>query len=154
MGLGLLAGAPIVGGVLGLAALKAIAKFKFGGGIIGKRSVDDPAEEKENVLLSTVSELDQNGCIRKMLCQLQTKEETFRTPEEKLLAKLFANTTENITTYNAAFVYATDIGLKTRNAAVCAKVFNKCPLGDAELSDLLQETWGCGLGLSDDRIGQ
>ncbi|XP_069949742.1 uncharacterized protein [Cherax quadricarinatus] len=150
IGAGLLAAGLLGAPLLGLAALRAFWLFLFGRRFLhGKRSVDDPTLEEKNALLSTVSELDQDGCIRKMLCQLQTKEETSRTLEEKLLAKLFTNSsTENITPYNAAFVYATDIGIKTRNAAVCEKVFNKCSVGDLEMSDLLQKTWGCPSNLS------
>nr|XP_053626163.1 uncharacterized protein LOC128684042 [Cherax quadricarinatus] len=143
------------GPLLGLVALKALLAVKLGSGLfLGKRSVDDPAREEENVLLSSVSEVDQDGCIRKMLCQLQTKEETSRTLEEKLLAKLFTNSAEKITPYNAAFVYATDIGMKTRNAAVCAEVFNQCTLSESEMIDLLQKTWGCGFNFPEESVRQ
>ncbi|XP_069947892.1 uncharacterized protein [Cherax quadricarinatus] len=146
---------PFGGPLVGLIALKALLAVKLGSGLVfGKRSVDDPAQEEEKVLLSSVSEVDQDGCIRKMLCQLQTKEETSRTLEEKLLTKLFTNSNEKITSYNAAFVYATDIGKKTRNAAVCKKVFNKCTLSDAELNDLLQKTWGCGFDFPEESVSQ
>lgn len=97
------------------------------------------------MLLSTVSQLDQSGCILKMLCRLQTKQEGTRTQEEDLLVNMFVNGTESITSYNAAFVYAADIGSKTHNTAVCDKFFNKCPLSDGELSTLLRQAWGCGL---------
>ncbi|XP_042226694.1 uncharacterized protein LOC121869421 [Homarus americanus] len=151
-------------GVVGLAALKALYwKFKLGGvglgghlgplGLlkgIGKRSVENPGEGDEQLLLTTVGELDQNGCILKTLCQLQTKKEGSRTLEEKLLAELFANRTE-VTAYNAPFVHAIDIGRRTGKSAVCDQLFHKCQLSDTELSSLLQQAWGCGFDVFEDK---
>lgn len=108
------------------------------------RSVDPAADEGEDLLLATVGQLDPNGCILKMLCQLQTKDESTLTLEEDLLLGMFANSTETLSSFNAAFVYATDIGSKTRDPSVCKKFFPKCPLGDKELDGLLQMAWGCG----------
>lgn len=63
---------------------------------------------------------------------------------------MFANGTETLTTYNAAFVYATDIGGKTKDSAMCDKYFAKCPLNDDQLAGLLKQAWGCGFNVFDE----
>ncbi|XP_042227180.1 uncharacterized protein LOC121869692 [Homarus americanus] len=115
------------------------------------RAIQSAADEGENLLLSTVGQLDPNGCVLKLLCVLEAKEEAYRTLEEAILVDMFANSTETLTSYNAAFVYATDVGGKTQDAAACHHHFPKCPLTDDQLSGLLQQAWGCGLDLYDDQ---
>ncbi|XP_042208214.1 uncharacterized protein LOC121856627 [Homarus americanus] len=106
------------------------------------RAIQSAADEGQNLLLSTVGQLDPNGCVLKLLCILEAKEEAYRTLEEA----------KTLTSYNAAFVYATDVGGKTRDAAACRHHhFPKCPLTDDQLSGLLQQAWGCGLDLYDDQ---
>ncbi|XP_042890110.1 uncharacterized protein LOC122265027 [Penaeus japonicus] len=139
----------------GLAALKgaAILGFAVGRSLSGRRfrrSTETEAEEDENLLLSTVGQLDPNGCILKLLCLLQTKDQSTLTLEEDLLLGMFANGTETLTSssfYSAAFVYATEIGTRTRDPSVCKKFFPRCPLQDDQLAGLLQWAWGCGPNL-------
>nr|XP_027207619.1 uncharacterized protein LOC113801011 [Penaeus vannamei] len=71
----------------GLAALKgaAILGFAIGRNLGGRRfrkSTETRADEDENLLLSTVGQLDPNGCILKLICLLQTKDQSTLTPEE------------------------------------------------------------------------
>nr|XP_027208524.1 uncharacterized protein LOC113802193 [Penaeus vannamei] len=76
------------------------------------RSVDpdteQDADEGKNMLLSIVGQLDPDGCILKMLCNLQTRSPSSLSPEEDLLVDMFSNNTETMSSYNAAFVYAAD----------------------------------------------
>ncbi|XP_042887601.1 uncharacterized protein LOC122263289 [Penaeus japonicus] len=104
---------------------------------------DDDAEEGTNLLLSTVGQLDPDGCILKLLCLLQTRSESSLTPEEEGLVQMFSNNSETMSSYNAAFVYATDVGTRTRDPAVCERLFPKCSLREDQLSRLLQSVWGC-----------
>ncbi|XP_047472662.1 uncharacterized protein LOC125027594 [Penaeus chinensis] len=115
------------------------------------RSVDPDteanADEGKNLLLSTVGQLDPDGCILKMLCHLQTMSHSTLTPEENLLVDMFSNKTETMSSYNAAFVYATDVGTKTRDPSVCNGLFPKCSLREEQLSGLLRRVWGCASDL-------
>nr|XP_027208525.1 uncharacterized protein LOC113802194 [Penaeus vannamei] len=107
-------------------------RSRYLGGYSGRRhyrygrSVDpdteQDADEGKNMLLSTVGHLDPDGCILKMLCNLQTRSPSSLTPEEDLIVDMFSNNTETMSTYNAAFVYATDVGTKTRDPSVCKKL--------------------------------
>ncbi|KAK7028805.1 hypothetical protein SK128_010380 [Halocaridina rubra] len=97
----------------------------------------------EKTLLSAVQQLDPNGCIQKLLCRLQFKEEANRTHEENALVKMFSKGAETITSYNAAFVYASAIGSTSADPKVCDKYFSKCPVSNEELGKLLQQSWGC-----------
>ncbi|XP_047472352.1 uncharacterized protein LOC125027357 [Penaeus chinensis] len=133
----------------GLAALKgaAILGYAVGRSLGGRRfrkSAETRADEGENLLLSTVGQLDPNGCILKLICLLQTKDQSTLSPEEDLLLGMFANSTEALSSYNAAFVYATEIGTKTRSPRACKKFFPRCPLRDDQLAGLLHRAWGCG----------
>ncbi|XP_068210742.1 uncharacterized protein [Palaemon carinicauda] len=112
------------------------------------RSVDASFEEYgEDILLSTVEKLDPNGCILKLLCQAHIKGEEARSLEEAILVDMFSNSTETLTSYNTAFVFATDIGVKTQDPSACKKYFPKCPMDEGELSGLLQMAWGCGVNV-------
>ncbi|ROT82308.1 hypothetical protein C7M84_024546 [Penaeus vannamei] len=122
----------------GLAALKgaAILGFAIGRNLGGRRfrkSTETRADEDENLLLSTVGQLDPNGCILKTSRPLLPR----RTAGH-------ANNTETLSSYNAAFVYAKEIGTKTRSPHVCKRFFPKCPLRDEQLAGLLHQAWGCG----------
>ncbi|XP_042887602.1 uncharacterized protein LOC122263290 [Penaeus japonicus] len=104
---------------------------------------DDDAEEGTDLLLSTVGQLDPDGCILKLLCLLQTRSESSLTPEEEALLQIFSNNSETMSSYNAAFVYATDVGARTRDPAACERLFPKCSLREDQLTRLLQSVWGC-----------
>ncbi|XP_066948428.1 uncharacterized protein [Macrobrachium rosenbergii] len=130
----------------GLAVLKGAAIFTLiGGPFKGKRSADDALarEQSEAALLSTVENLDPSGCILKLLCHLQFKEESTRTPEENTLVQMFSGKAEGLTSQSAAFVFAAEIGSKNKDAAVCEKYFNKCPYTSDEVGNLLHQSWGC-----------
>ncbi|XP_069974648.1 uncharacterized protein [Penaeus vannamei] len=132
-------------------------RSRYLGGYSGRRhyrygrSVDpdteQDADEGKNMLLSTVGHLDPDGCILKMLCNLQTRSHSSLTPEEDLIVDMFSNNTETMSSYNAAFVYATDVGTKTRDPSVCNKLFPKCSLSEQQLSGLLRRVWGCASDL-------
>ncbi|XP_066948426.1 uncharacterized protein [Macrobrachium rosenbergii] len=112
-----------------------------------KRSVGEVGAENqaEEHLLSTVGKLDPSGCILKLLCHLQFKEEASRTPEEEVLVQMFGNRTGALTSHSAAFVYASEIGSRNRDPAVCERYFSQCPFRGEEVSGLLQESWACGM---------
>jgi len=110
------------------------------------RSIEPEAGEAEDLLLATATRLDTDGCIKKLLCLLQTKNPETLTPEEDLLQGMFTNATD-ITASGANFVYASDIGAKTHDAATCKKFFSKCSYGQEELTGLLQQSWGCSENL-------
>ncbi|KAK7028804.1 hypothetical protein SK128_010379 [Halocaridina rubra] len=112
------------------------------------RSVDF-SEANEDILLSAVKQLDPSGCILKLLCQLQFGGKNFRTFEENRLVDLFANAAEERTNYNAAFIYAIDVGKKGQDPLVCNKFFSRCSLTEVQLRNLLQQAWGCDATLSD-----
>ncbi|KAK8753244.1 hypothetical protein OTU49_003481 [Cherax quadricarinatus] len=116
------------------------------------RSIRNPPSKEENLLLSAVGQLDHEGCILKLLCHLQTREEDARSLEENVLVDMFANITE--TSYNAPFIHALYIGTNTYNPTECNSYFSKCPLNDVQLGDLLQQAWSCGSNLYDDDLPQ
>lgn len=127
----------------------------FGGGIrnpflplgLGKRSVRGNGEMMvdENLLLTTVTQMDPNGCILKLLCSLQTKPEESLTQQEAVLARMFSDNSDSLSSSNAAFVYATGVGRQSQNAASCDKLFSKCLMEEEQLSRVLQQSWSCGM---------
>lgn len=140
----------------GLAVLKGAA---IAGHVLGsrrrhhhhhKRSIESQEQDEDNILLSTVGQLDSNGCILKLLCHLQVKDEASRTTEENILIEKFTNGIDVRTIYNEAFVSAIGIGRKTHDAVTCNKNFPKCPLDEGQLGGLLRQAWGCGFDIFGD----
>lgn len=82
----------------------------------------------------------------KLLCLLEVKQEAARTEDEKVLVEMFSNQTDSMTSYNAPFVVAADLGAKTHDSAFCEKFYNKCTLSEAKLSAVLHKARGCDLG--------
>ncbi|KAK7028806.1 hypothetical protein SK128_010381 [Halocaridina rubra] len=116
------------------------------------RSVEDVAasEASEDMLLSTIGKLDPNGCILKLLCSLQFKEEANLSLQESVLLDMFDNNTETLTSYNTAFIYASELGYINQDPLTCDTYFPRCPLRGDHLSGLLQQAWGCGFDLFGD----
>ncbi|XP_068210743.1 uncharacterized protein [Palaemon carinicauda] len=141
----------------GLAALKGAALLGYAIGkkkktlskpLFFKRSVDGQVhvqDEEETELLSAVEKMDPTGCIPKLLCHLQFKEESRRTPEENVLVQMFSNTSDDQGSYSSAFAYAAEIGRKGVDSSVCEEHFHSCPYSKDNVSDMLQESWGCAL---------
>ncbi|KAK4319162.1 hypothetical protein Pmani_009881 [Petrolisthes manimaculis] len=133
--------------LLGLVGLKVLA-IGGGGSLlagIGKRSVrQGELTVDENLLLTTVTQLDPNGCILKLLCSLQAKPEEARTTEEANLVRMFSDNQDSLTSANAAFVYAAGVGRETQDVASCDKLFSKCLMEEEQLSRVLQQSWSCG----------
>ncbi|XP_045106514.1 uncharacterized protein LOC123501626 [Portunus trituberculatus] len=77
---------------------------------------------------------------------METKEAEALSRHETILAGLFRDASDAATPSSAAFTYAVGIGSKSRDAAVCDKVFSKCPLKYAQLSSVLEESWACPIG--------
>ncbi|KAK3866950.1 hypothetical protein Pcinc_027554 [Petrolisthes cinctipes] len=132
--------------LLGLVGLKVLA---IGGGSllggIGKRSVrQGEMTVDENLLLTTVTQLDPNGCILKLLCSLQSKPEEARTAQEAVLVRMFSDNQDSLTSANAAFVYAAGVGREAQDVASCDKLFSKCLMEEEQLSRVLQQSWSCG----------
>ncbi|XP_066948403.1 uncharacterized protein [Macrobrachium rosenbergii] len=98
----------------------------------------------ENLILATIERFDPDGCIFKLLCHLQVKDESSRTIEENLLVKMFSNNTDIAKDYNAAFVNAAVIGGTTRDDRACSASFPNCPLSVWQLESLVKDAWGCG----------
>ncbi|XP_042894334.1 uncharacterized protein LOC122268129 [Penaeus japonicus] len=100
-------------------------------------------EEDDDLILSAVGQMDPSGCIPKILCLLQAKDESDRTLKENLLLDIFTSNTVNPTPSNAAFVYAKDVATKTRDSSVCRKVFPECPFDEEELREIVDLAWSC-----------
>ncbi|KAK4327399.1 hypothetical protein Pmani_002065 [Petrolisthes manimaculis] len=98
----------------------------------------------ENLLLTTVTQLDPNGCILKLLCSLQAKPEEARTTEEGNLVRMFSDNQDSLTSANAAFVYAAGVGREAQDVVSCDKLFSKCLMEEEQLSRVLQQSWSCG----------
>ncbi|XP_064122644.1 uncharacterized protein LOC135226880 [Macrobrachium nipponense] len=98
----------------------------------------------ENLILATIERFDPDGCIFKLLCHLQVKDESSRTIEENLLVRMFSNNTDIAKDYNAAFVNAAVIGGTTRDDRACSANFPHCPLSVWQLESLIKDAWGCG----------
>ncbi|KAK7028802.1 hypothetical protein SK128_010377 [Halocaridina rubra] len=112
---------------------------------------DAVAAEGEDLLLSAVGQLDPNGCVLKLLCHIRAKEISLLSPEENQLIKMFEKNSAVSTPYKAAFIYAADIGEKTRDTYACKRYFSKCPLQEEELGALLVKAWGCNFDLNVDK---
>ncbi|XP_042230813.1 uncharacterized protein LOC121872212 isoform X1 [Homarus americanus] len=112
----------------------------------GKRSVNlVSSDDEKNILLSVMTQLDPDGCILKLLCSLEASStEGVHTPKERALVNTFTNQNETLTPYNAAYIYAVNIGQHAHDAALCDKKFNKCSISVAELRDLLEWSSNCG----------
>ncbi|KAK8383464.1 hypothetical protein O3P69_015736 [Scylla paramamosain] len=138
--LGPLVGLKVIGGLLG----------GFGGSRFGifKRSVDQQQQQQQEApeMLTMVAQLDPQGCLLKLLCHLEAKEAEALSRHEVILAGLFRDASDAATPSSAAFTYAVGIGNKSRDAAVCDKVFSKCPLKYSQLSAVLEESWACPIG--------
>ncbi|XP_037800079.1 uncharacterized protein LOC119595018 [Penaeus monodon] len=107
------------------------------------RSVAAATEEDDDLIISAVGQLDPNACIPKMLCVLQAKDESDRTPRENMLVEILTSSTESPSSYNAAFAHAQDVATNTGDSFACKKFFYKCPFDDEELSELLDIAWSC-----------
>ncbi|XP_063888650.1 uncharacterized protein LOC135115656 [Scylla paramamosain] len=114
--------------------------------LVGKRSVDQQQQQEAPEILSMVAQLDPQGCLLKLLCHLEAKEAEALSRHEVILAGLFRDASDAATPSSAAFTYAVGIGNKSRDAAVCDKVFSKCPLKYSQLSAVLEESWACPIG--------
>lgn len=107
------------------------------------RSVEAvPTGEGERLLMFAAGRLDANGCILKLLCLLQAKKQSQRSPDERLLVSIFSS--ESLSSFGSAFARALDVGRTAQDSSECTRTFPKCPLEEADLTDLLQQAWGCG----------
>ncbi|XP_042890112.1 uncharacterized protein LOC122265030 [Penaeus japonicus] len=107
-----------------------------------RRSVSD----HETLLISTVSQLDQHNCILKLLCQLETKAEDARTPQENLMVDLFSYHLDTFAQVaNASVLFpGNEIDGSALDGEMCDSYFSKCPLAEEQLRGLLQYVWSCG----------
>ncbi|XP_042887600.1 uncharacterized protein LOC122263288 [Penaeus japonicus] len=157
-------GSPTIGLLTGFGALRASSiqsKRRFHGPGYGRyhghgykaprrryrprygRSVQTDTDADENLLLSIVEHLDPEGCIPKTLCLLEAKDESDRSPDEAQLLEVFANNTRGLTSPNAAFVHAAQVGAETRDSSACDRLFAKCSLDEDQLSEVLRLSWSC-----------
>lgn len=125
--------------------------YSYGGGAqkghsIYRRSLRGEKKEEvdvgENLLLTTVTQLDQEECILKLVCSLQTKPEKERTPNEAVLASIFTDSPSS-SSYTAAFVHAAGVGRQEQDSTPCNRVFSKCVMEETDLRRALDQAWGC-----------
>nr|XP_045622343.1 uncharacterized protein LOC123772952 [Procambarus clarkii] len=57
-------------------------------------------DEVQRLLMSAATQLDTDGCVLKLLCHLDTKEQEERTLQEDVLLNLFYNSPEMLSSYN------------------------------------------------------
>ncbi|ROT83034.1 hypothetical protein C7M84_023791 [Penaeus vannamei] len=130
-------GAFIIGYLIYEAAdYKDVKEFRF------PRSVSD----HETLLMSTVSQLDQNNCILKLLCQLQTKTAETRTPQENVIVDLFSYHLDAFAHVANASVFSPvhEVESNALDVGMCDSYFSKCPFAEEHLRALLQYVWSCG----------
>nr|XP_045622344.1 uncharacterized protein LOC123772953 [Procambarus clarkii] len=96
----------------------------------------DEVNELTRLLMSTVTQLDTDGCVLKLLCHLDTKGQEERTLQENVFFRLFTSSSNTLAAYNDAILAA-------RGRESCDEVFPKCPLTVEELGRLLQQTSAC-----------
>ncbi|KAK4319160.1 hypothetical protein Pmani_009879 [Petrolisthes manimaculis] len=104
------------------------------------------ADEGENLLLTTATQLDQDGCILKLVCSLQTTPEEARSSNEAVLASIFteeSDSSSSSSSYSAAFVHAAGVGRQAQDSTPCNKVFSKCLMEEEDMRRALDKAWGC-----------
>lgn len=142
-----------------LAILKgaAIAGFKFGrfsrggrqGGYYnhrrwGRAAGDDPSQV-DDALLTSVSQLDPDGCLLKLLCLARATPAPARSPYQASIVHLFAGITQAPTPAGIPFVQALQTGSaagKDKGKAACHASHPSCPLSEATLHGMLVQAWG------------
>ena len=145
----------------GLALLKgvAIAGYAFGrhgegrGGHYRRRSyhggrrrygralVSDASQE-EDVLLSSVTQYDSNGCLLKLVCLAQATPEEARTSYQAALVHLFTDMSYDVTPTRVPFVQALQTGSSARKVkAACDTKYMSCPLPGPVLHGMLVMAW-------------
>ena len=80
--------------------------------------------------MGLVEALDKSNCAKQLVCQLNTKEEDQRTPEERLIVSLFAKERRLASkTTVAEFDLAGKIGRSTRSEEECGRIYTTagCP---------------------------
>ncbi|XP_050729858.1 uncharacterized protein LOC127005200 [Eriocheir sinensis] len=145
-----------------LAILKgaAIAGFKFGrstsGGHHGDyrprpyynrhrwgRAAGNDPRQVDDVLLSSVTQMDPDGCLLKLLCLARATPAAARTPYQASLVHLFADITQAPTPAGIPFVQALHTGSAAGKAtAACQASHSSCPLSEAILHGMLVQAWG------------
>ncbi|KAK3874243.1 hypothetical protein Pcinc_020797 [Petrolisthes cinctipes] len=104
------------------------------------------ADESENLLLTTATQLDREGCILKLVCSLQTTPEEARSSNEAVLASIFteaSDSSDSSSSYCAAFVHAAGVGRQAQDSTPCNKVFSKCLMEEEDMRRALDQAWGC-----------
>lgn len=103
----------------------------------------DPNEE--GVLLSSVTQLDPNGCLLKLLCLAQATPEEARTPYQAALVHLFADISHAPTPVGVPFVQALQAGgSEGKPGAACYANYASCPLSGPTLHGMLVMAWDSG----------
>ena len=80
--------------------------------------------------MGLVEALDKSNCAKQLVCQLNTKEEAQRTPEERLIISLFSKDKRLASkTTVAEFDLAAKIGRSTRSEEECGNFYTSvgCP---------------------------
>lgn len=108
----------------------------------GRAAGDDP-RQVDDVLLTSVTQLDPDGCLLKLLCLAQATPAAARTPYQASLVNLFAGITQAPTAAGAPFVQALQAGDATGKAAdACHAGYPSCPASGAVLHGMLVQAWG------------
>lgn len=87
----------------------------------------------ENLVSSTASQLDSQGCLAKLLCHLRRQEGSSLSSQELLLLQIFGKEKDK----GSAEM---DDEQDTRE---CGVAMTKCPVGESELLEMLRLTQRC-----------
>ena len=80
--------------------------------------------------MGLVEALDKSNCAKQLVCQLNTKEEALRTPEERLIISLFSKDRRVASkTTVAEFELAAKIGRSSGSEEECGNIYTSagCP---------------------------
>ncbi|XP_045106513.1 uncharacterized protein LOC123501625 [Portunus trituberculatus] len=145
-GLALLKGVALAGYVLGSHKGGGYRRSYRGGYNRGwrrhRRAVGTAATEEEDALLASVTQLDPNGCLLKLLCLTRATPEEERSSHQALLLHLFGDISSAPTHASEPFAQALQTGGSAqRHAAACRDHYLRCPLSGSALHGMLVMAW-------------
>jgi len=91
-------------------------------------------------VMELVETLDRSNCAKQLVCQLHTKEEARRSPEENLVISLFGkNRRQASKTSVAEFGLAAKIGRSSQSESECQNYYTTCPYTSRQMMTFFQE---------------
>lgn len=107
------------------------------------RAVESDPRQVEDALLTSVAQLDPDGCLLKLLCLARATPAAARTPYQASLVDLFASITQAPTPAGIPFMQALQTGSAAGKAkAACHATHANCPISEAILNEMLVQAWG------------